>query len=129
VIKLNHVALCCSSEKRADGFYQGILGLDRIKTSVLSAELADRLFGLEMECPLLLYGNDQFQVEVFLTDPPQTSRPGFAHTCLEVHDRDAFIKKCEAMNVVINLVPKSDRLLLFVQDEDGNLFEIKEQMK
>jgi len=126
-MKLNHVALLCSSEQKADHFYQDILGLRKMKSSVLPAELSRKIFGVDLECPLLLYGNDQMMVEVFLADPPDERGPKFDHICLELEDREAFMKKCQGSNVAVNLVPKEDRLLLFVQDDDGNLFEIKER--
>jgi catechol 2,3-dioxygenase-like lactoylglutathione lyase family enzyme len=126
-MKLNHVALHCSSEQKADRFYQGILGLRKVKSTVLTAELSRQIFGVELECPLLLYGNDQMNVEVFVTDPPVERGPRFEHICLEVEDRESFIKKCQGSNVAVNLIPKEDRLLLFIQDDDGNLFEIKER--
>ena len=36
------------------------------------------------------------------------------------------MKRCKAADVAVNRVPKGDRLLTFVKDYDGNLFEIKE---
>jgi hypothetical protein len=67
------------------------------------------------------------KVEVFLADPPDERGPRFEHICLEVEDRETFMKKCQGSNVAVNLVPKENRLLLFIQDDDGNLFEIKER--
>jgi catechol 2,3-dioxygenase-like lactoylglutathione lyase family enzyme len=126
-MKLDHVALLCSSEQKADDFYQGILGLRKMKSAVLPSELSRQIFGLDLECPLLLYGNDQMKVEVFVADPPYERGLRVEHICLEVDDRETFMKKCQGSNVAVNLVPKGDRLLLFIEDFDGNLFEIKEQ--
>ena len=128
-MKLSHVALLCSSEQKADHFYQGILGLEKIKAFTLSRELAEKIFGVALECPVLLYGNDQCRVEVFLADPPLEASPRFEHLCLEVENRETFMKTCQAANLKVNLVPKGDRFLLFVNDFDGNLFEIKEAGK
>jgi catechol 2,3-dioxygenase-like lactoylglutathione lyase family enzyme len=126
-MKLNHVALLCSSEQKADDFYQGILGLRKMKSAILPSELSHQIFGIDLECPLLLYGNDQMKVEVFLAEPLRERGPSFGHICLEVDDRETFMEKCQGSNVAVNLVPKEDRLLIFIQDFDGNLFEIKEQ--
>ena len=43
----------------------------------------------------------------------------------EVKDREEFIRRCEAMHLEVNRIPKGDTLLTFVKDYDGNLFEIK----
>lgn len=128
-MKLNHVALVCSSEKRADDFYQGILGLRKLKASVLSKELSAGIFGIETECLFFLYANNQCRVEVFVADQPRQEKRLFEHICLEVQDREAFVEKCRSINVHVNIVPRDDRSLVFVKDFDGNLFEIKEGEK
>ncbi|RLB82086.1 MAG: hypothetical protein DRH17_06975 [Deltaproteobacteria bacterium] len=125
-MRLNHVALVCSSEQRADAFYEGILGLKKIKSFVLSKDLSRQIFGIDHECPVVVYGNDQFTAEVFVAARAPERGAGFEHVCLEVQDRDAFVKRCHAMEVAVNQIPKGDALLTFVKDYDGNLFEIKE---
>lgn len=128
-MRLNHVALVCNSEQSADDFYQGILGLRRIRSSVLSQDLARRIFGIDRECQMLVYGNDRFIVEVFVAADSPGRAASFEHVCLEVEDVEEFVKSCEARGVTVNRVPKGDRLLTFVKDFDGNLFEIKELAK
>jgi catechol 2,3-dioxygenase-like lactoylglutathione lyase family enzyme len=128
-MRLNHVAVVCSSEKSADDFYQDILGLRRIKSSVLSQDLARQIFGIDRECQMLVYGNDRFIAEVFVAADPAGRGASFEHVCLEVEDVEEFVKRCEARGVTVNRVPKGARLLTFVKDYDGNLFEIKELAK
>ena len=125
-MRLNHVALVGSSERRADDFYEGILGLRKIKSFVLSMDLAHRIFGIEREHRVVVYGNDRFTAEIFIDDRSPERDTSFEHICLEVKEREEFVKKCEAMHVEVNRVPKGDALLVFVKDYDGNLFEIKE---
>lgn len=124
-MKLNHVALIAASQDHADRFYEGILKLRKIKTSLLTRDLAMKIFGVAMECPLILYGNEGFAIEVFVTDriPPKNSP--VAHVCLQVEDRDAFIAACQSAGLTVHLIPRGDWNLCFVQDFDGNLFEIK----
>lgn len=125
-MRLNHVALVCSSEQRADDFYEGVLGLRKIKSFVLDKDLAHRIFGIEREPRVVVYGNDRFTAEVFIDDRIPKGNTSFKHLCLEVKDREEFVAKCEAMNVEVNRIPKGGGLLTFVKDYDGNLFEIKE---
>jgi len=124
-MKLNHVALVARSQENADRFYEGILKLTRIKVSMLTRDLAMKIFGLEVECPLILYGNEAFAIEVFVTDriPPNSSP--VAHICLQVEDREAFIAACRSAGLTVNLIPRGEWELCFIQDFDGNLFEIK----
>ena len=125
-MRLNHVALVCSSEQRAHDFYEGLLGLRKIKSFVLGEDLAEQIFEIPSERRIILYGNDNFAVEVFVENRAPESASPFVHLCLEVKDREGFLGKCEAMGLMVKRVPKGDFLLTFVQDYDGNLFEIKE---
>ena len=52
-------------------------------------------------------------------------KPDFVHLCLEVEDMEAFVDKCLASGLSVKQVPKGDSLLVFVEDYDKNLFEIK----
>jgi len=125
-IRLGHVALVCSSEQRAEDFYRGVLGLRRIKSFLLPKHLTRQVFGIDRECQVVVYGNDRFTAEIFLAMRTPGMNTGFEHICIEVEDIGKFIKRCKAMRVEVNRVPKEDRLLTFVKDYDGNLFEIKE---
>jgi catechol 2,3-dioxygenase-like lactoylglutathione lyase family enzyme len=128
-MRLNHVALVCSSEENADDFYGGILGLQRMRTSVLPKDLARQIFGIDRDCQILVYGNDRFTAEVFVAANLPDGEASFEHVCLEVEDIEAFVTECEARQVSVNRVYKGDRILTFVKDFDGNLFEIKELAK
>lgn len=128
-MRVNHVALVCSSEENADDFYGGILGLEKVRTSVLPKNLARQIFGIDRECEILVYGNDRFTAEVFITTGLSRGDSSFEHVCLEVKDVETFVAECEARGVMVNRVLKGERLLTFVKDFDGNLFEIKELLK
>jgi catechol 2,3-dioxygenase-like lactoylglutathione lyase family enzyme len=125
-MRLNHVALVCGSEQNADVFYKDVLGLRKIKSFVLSNDLAHQIFGIDREYRVVVYGNDRFTAEVFIDDRSPERDTSFEHVCLEVKDREDFVKRCESMHVEVNRIPKGDTLLTFVKDYDGNLFEIKE---
>ena len=125
-MRLNHVALVCSSEENADDFYGGILALERMRTSVLPKDLARQIFGIDRECQMLLYGNGRFTAELFVAEDLPGGETSFEHVCLEVEDVEAFVVECEAGGVRVNRVLKGERLLTFVRDFDGNLFEIKQ---
>jgi len=128
-MRLHHAALVSSSEANADKFYEGILKLRKIKTSILKNDLAVRLFDTNVECPLILYGNESFAIEVFVTDQVLYKKMPFTHLCLEVEDREKFLSRCRSTGVKINLIPRGDSQICFVQDFDGNLFEIKEHFE
>jgi catechol 2,3-dioxygenase-like lactoylglutathione lyase family enzyme len=74
----------------------------------------------------VLYGNEDFSVEVIVSDPLPVQERTFLHLCLEVGDRDRFIERCREMGLEIKLIPRGEALLCFIKDFDGNLYEIKE---
>ena len=124
-MKLHHVALVSSSEANADKFYEGILKLRKIKSIILKSDLTQKIFGTEIECPLILYGNEDFAIEVFVTDQVPSQKAPLIHLCLQVEDREQFVAACRSAGLTVNLIPKGDRHMCFVQDFDNNLFEIK----
>ncbi len=125
-MRLHHVAVVCSSQENADRFYEGVLGLQKIKTSPLSEELGGQIFDIAQKCQIILYANETFAVEVFVAASPPEKRVPFVHLCLEVENREDFVERCQEMALPVNQITKGDSLLTFVQDFDGNLFEIKE---
>ncbi|MBW2340715.1 MAG: hypothetical protein JRF50_10300 [Deltaproteobacteria bacterium] len=82
-MRLNHVAVVCSSQENADRFYEGVLGLQKIKTSPLSEELARQIFDSPQKCQIILYASETFAVEVFVPASPPEKKAPFAHLCLE----------------------------------------------
>ncbi|MBN1676725.1 MAG: VOC family protein [Kiritimatiellae bacterium] len=126
-MQIHHACAICSSEQSADRFYEGVLGLKKMKTGVLDPDLTDRLFGTACRCGVVLYANEDMAVEILLPAVPQPASTPFSHVCITVDDRNAFLSRCEAAGVSIKRVPKGDSLVVFVQDYDGNTFEVKEE--
>ena len=125
-MRLHHVAVLCGSRENADRFYANILGLRKIKASLLSEDLADALFNIAQRCAVVLYGNETMVIEVFVPESPAEKGSSFVHLCLEVENRQEFAGKCRDSGLMVNWVERGDSLLMFVSDYDGNLFEVKE---
>jgi catechol 2,3-dioxygenase-like lactoylglutathione lyase family enzyme len=125
-MKLHHVAVTCRSQETADRFYEGILGLEKIKTMTLSEELTKQLFDTAQECQVMFYGNEDFAIEVFVPASAPVKNTAFVHLCLEVKNRERFVEKCQGKGLGVNWVPRGDSMIALLEDFDGNLFEIKE---
>ena len=125
-MKQHHAAIVCSSRERAEQFYGTILGLSLIKTTPLGGELAEQIFGTPDECEVLLYGNEHFFIEVFVTGTAAPKTGTYDHLCLEVADKRHFADTCESQGLNVRRIPRGDDIMVFVRDFDGNLFEIKE---
>jgi catechol 2,3-dioxygenase-like lactoylglutathione lyase family enzyme len=128
-MRLHHVAVVCRTQENADRFYGTILGLKKIKTQVLEKNFMEALFGEPVACALVLYGNESLALEVFVPESFPDRRRPFVHACLEVKDREEFAMRCEREGLVVKRIPKGNSLVIFVQDFDGNLFEIKEETR
>ena len=126
-MRLHHVAVVCSSQENADRFYGNILGLRMIIAYSLSEDFAEAIFHIAQKCAVVLYGNENMVIEVFVPESPAENRAPFVHLCLEVEKREEFARKCRDMALSVNRIKKGDSLLMFVADYDGNLFEVKER--
>ena len=122
---LRHVALTCSSEKKSDRFYKDLLGLQKSEPKILPVALSRAIFNIVAELVMINYRNEQVHFEIFITDHSVNHSRQVEHTCLEVDDLPDFIKKCNERGIDISQIPKGDRILTFIRDFDGNLFEIK----
>ncbi len=121
---LKHVALTYSSQARADAFLLEVLGLEPQEPKTLPASLARGLFGVDADIPMRNYHRGDTHFEIFIH--PEI-RPGasFDHVCVAVDDLQAFLERCRRQDFTITEVPKGDKVITFVSDDDGHRFEIK----
>ena len=124
---LKHVALTCSSEENADTFYADLLGLTKSEPKALPLELSKAIFNVDTEMLMINYQDEQVHFEIFITGSNGGNCRNIAHTCLEVDNLEVFLEKCRGLKVDVTRIPKGDKILTFIKDFDGNLFEIKER--
>ncbi|MFH1136698.1 MAG: hypothetical protein V1816_11520 [Pseudomonadota bacterium] len=124
-MRLNHVALVCRSEENSDRFFQGLLGLAKLRTKTAPADLVAALFGLERSFSMIDYGNEWMKFEIFLDPGAGIQEGNTAHVCLEVPDRPGLIERARGLNLEVRSFSREGRDVLFIRDFDGNLFEIK----
>jgi catechol 2,3-dioxygenase-like lactoylglutathione lyase family enzyme len=124
---LNHVALVRRSESASDLFFQGVLGLEKTRSKTVDADLCGRLFDLGHDYRLVYYGNERIQFEVFLSERPDFPGAHVGHVCLDVEDADGLVRKAEEAGLKVRKAPRGDSFVTFLEDEDGNLFEIKQR--
>ena len=122
---LRHVALTCSSEKNSDRFYKDLLGLEKSEPNNLPISLSKAIFNVGSSLTMIHYHNEQIHFEIFVTGQPVKNSRQVEHICLEVDDLQIFLGKCRDLNIEISQIPKGDRTLTFIRDDDGNLFEVK----
>ena len=120
---VHHVAVECGSQELAERFFSLVLGLPKVKSTLLSEELAEEIFKIHKEVRFDFYENGATRFEVFVTDEPV--QPGFAHVCISIDDKNGFILRCKEQGLAPSFVQKDGKELLFVRDFTGNLYEIK----
>ena len=126
---LKHVGLACSTEDNADKFYQKLLGLNKSEPKMLPSDLSSAIFNVDAELPIINYTGEKVHFEIFITGLVDDRSGQITHQCLEVDGLSAFIEKCRSLGVEILQVPKGAKVLTFIKDFDGNLFEIKGSSK
>jgi len=122
-VVIQHVAVECSDQQSADRFFTTILGIPKIKDTMLSKELSAAIFGISNNVPIEIYDNGKTRFEVFINT---TSRePTYDHICIEVDNKSDFITQCKQQGLDPFFVKKEGKQLLFVRDFSENLYEIK----
>jgi catechol 2,3-dioxygenase-like lactoylglutathione lyase family enzyme len=122
---LKHVGLFCSSEEHSDRFYRDILQLERVSSKQVPRDLMKQIFGIDSECLIINYADDEVSLETFIYERPEAGGARVDHVCLQVSDLDDFLRRCRDGGAGVNVIPREGSPLVFVYDFDVNLFEIK----
>ena len=122
---LKHVALTYSSEQHSDRFFMQLLGLEKEEPKALAPSLGKAIFNVDTELLMINYRGEDLHFEILITGKPENQVHQIGHVCLEVKNLKAFVNRCHRLNMAVIQVPKGDRTLTFIRDDEGHLFEIK----
>ena len=126
-VRCAHAGVCVSSEARAKLVFEEILGLERTKDFQAPAGLIAALFGVNEPARILVYGTGCADVEVFISMAAAGRAPGLSHLCLECADRDGVVSRAAAAGFGVRRFARPDgSFIIFIQDPDANLYEIKQ---
>ncbi|MCX6661251.1 MAG: VOC family protein [Euryarchaeota archaeon] len=123
--RIQHVALECASQQQADTFFIKVLGIPKVKSTVLPQELSKSIFQIDRVVQMETYDNGKARFEVFITTEPRTL--SFVHIGLEVDKKTDFVARCQAHGLRPFFIQKGGKQLLFVRDFSDNLFEVLEK--
>ncbi|HWR27384.1 MAG TPA: hypothetical protein VN377_02980 [Candidatus Thermoplasmatota archaeon] len=123
--RIQHVALECASQQQADTFFIKVLGIPKVKSTMLPKELCSSIFQIERSVQMETYDNGKARFEVFLTTEPRKS--SFAHIGIAVDNKADFVTRCQRHGLQPFFIQKEGKQLLFVRDFSMNLFEVLEQ--
>jgi len=128
-MKIEHIAVGYNSEEEADRFFIDLLGLKKIRSKSVPEDLMKKFFSVKRESKFVLYGNQDSNFEVFITNDNSRAQDVFTHSCLLIENRDEFVDKASSMGYDLVKVPRKDSngYYLFIKDGFRNLYEIKEK--
>jgi hypothetical protein len=116
------------SIEHTDLFYGRLLGLERTEPKTLPRGIAQEIFGVETDLVMVYYQDEDNQFELFIHPDLKSfngARGNVCHDCIQVRDKESFLANCAEYGCEVKKIPKGDKVLIFVKDLDGNLFEIK----
>ena len=124
---IQHTALAVRSETAAVRIFEHLFNMKRLYEFDIPQDAFEALFHISTSAHALVYDAGNTHIEVFVLPEPISKPPGFEHLCVEVNDRAKIIAKAEDLGFEIRKYHREDTTVIFVMDDDGNLFEIKEK--
>ena len=121
----DHVGIMNEDGEGAVRFYQGVLGLEMIRESSVTPELSRQLFSLDREIKMLVFGEEDIKVEIFIVPGFRQADPSVPHFCLQASDPGVLLEKAKKEGVKVISAERSGRPIHFVEDFSGNRIEIK----
>lgn len=126
---LDHVGVVSRDEEGADRFYRDLIGLEVIKKSSVLPGIAGKLFSLDREIKMLVYGKGNLKVEVFVLPDFVPPSPAVSHFCIQVPDLAAFLDRARLEGVKEISAERGGRTVYFIEDFSGNRIEVKQKNK
>jgi catechol 2,3-dioxygenase-like lactoylglutathione lyase family enzyme len=123
---LDHVGIVNKDGEEAVRFYQDFLGLDMIKESSVSPELSSKLFSLDREIRMLVYGNGNLKVEIFILPGFLAPPPCVPHFCIQVPDLRGLLARAKGAGIKVISAERGGRTVHFIEDFSANRIEVKQ---
>jgi catechol 2,3-dioxygenase-like lactoylglutathione lyase family enzyme len=124
--KFDHVGIVNRDRKEAVRFYHDLLRLDAVKESSVSPELSRKLFSIDQEITMLVYGKGTLKVEVFILPGFTASFSAVPHFGLQVEDLSNLLEKMKGAGVKVISAERGGRIVHFIEDFSGNRIEVKQ---
>ncbi len=121
----DHVGIMNKDEDGAVRFYQGVLGLEKLRESSVSPELAGKLFSVDAEMKMLIFGKEGLKVEIFIVPGFGLPSPSVPHICIYVPDLAGLLEKAKREGVKVISAERGGRTVYFIEDYSGNRLELK----
>ena len=122
---VDHIGIINKREDEAVKFYQSILGLEKIRESLVPAELSRQLFDLFQEIKMLVFGREGIKVEVFIIPGFTPPCPNIFHFCLQIFQFPDLLERLDQAGAKVTIGQHSGKTVYFTEDFSGNRVELK----
>lgn len=129
-MRLDHVGWITARKDLFEKFWCDILGFKNVCESEITAEMAERLFGVPAPMKCLRYEREGIVIEIHTLDMEPRRQDfieyGINHICLWVDDRNDFLRAYD-FDVRSYDNPKGHKNI-FIRDLEGNWIELKQKL-
>jgi len=123
---LQHIALEITKNDLSD-FYVTILGGKIVNHFILEAEDAWQIFAVKRAVEVHYVEIEEMVYELFIY--PQSGRETFNHHCLKMENASGIFKQAQQNNYWTHLRTSKGKETYFIKDKNGNMFELKNNIK
>jgi catechol 2,3-dioxygenase-like lactoylglutathione lyase family enzyme len=121
----DHIGIVNKSEEEALRFYHDILGLEKIKDSVSTADLSEQLFSISRDIKMVVFSKGSVKVEVFILPGFSHPSPNIPHLGLQIENLDQLLERAKQAGARVITGKRGGKTVYFIQDFSGNLIEVK----
>jgi catechol 2,3-dioxygenase-like lactoylglutathione lyase family enzyme len=121
---LEHIAIQCSSKEKTRIFFEEILELKKTDEFKLYSDLSKKIFNSRKEILVEKYANEKIMIEVFYSEKKYKNE--FEHYCFVCDNREKIVLKAKEKKFKVKEFEIPNKKWIFLEDFDGNLFELKE---
>lgn len=121
---LNHIGITIREAREIRDFYQDILGFKIVRSFKITKDLVKKIFDIGREADVFLLQKNDFFLEIFIDKEKIINN--FSHICVNLENRDDIIKMAKNGDYKCRIIPRQEFDLVFIEDKNGNIFELKE---
>lgn len=122
---LKHIGLSVKNDEDLKKFYFDILGFKKEREYIIKSDYSRTLFNIDYDTQIHLLKKDDLLLEIFVKDLPVNRN--YNHICIEVKNREKILRNVRENNYTHAIIEREKGNLVFISDNSGNLFEIKEK--
>lgn len=122
---LLHSCITVHSMESAINVFESVLKLKHAYSFDVEPKTMRQLFHQDYPVHVRVYDAGNSLIEVFIS--PNLPKPGLVqHLCFDCDDRTAVVERAEAHGMTVRRFARKSGDVIFIQDTDGNLIELKE---